>query len=478
MKKSRTELREIASLKENAVCIEGGPLTINTGLHTGRSPDAKFIVIDDLTRDSVDWRNVQGMSQKVWEEFKSDFFNEKFISLYEQSVTAGHSGFSSLKIKVYTELAWHSIFALNMFKEEEEFEDYDFTLYYVPSFTNEPRVVISFTDKLIIISGTSYAGEMKKSVFTVLNHLLPDEGIFPMHCSINLDKDMKRPTIFFGLSGTGKTTLSAGSDRFLIGDDEHGWSADGLFNFENGCYAKVIDLNPDREPEIWEACHGYDSILENVVLDASGKVDFFDRTRTENTRSSYPLSYIKNSVSERCTKLQPKNVVLLTCDAFGVLPAVAKLTPEEAWKFFVLGYTSKIAGTEKGVNEPVATFSPCFGLPFMTRNPKVYADMLKSFLEETSANCWMLNTGWQNGSYGVGNRISLEDTRQILSLIYNDELSKLETFEHTYTKMNVPRAVELNLTLLKPELGWDKLKEYEISCNNLLLEMHKVLNAV
>jgi len=331
---------------------------------------------------------------------------------------------------------------------------------------------------MILISGTSYAGEMKKSVFTVLNHLLPEEGTFPMHCSINLDRDGENPTVFFGLSGTGKTTLSADSRRLLIGDDEHGWSRDGLFNFENGCYAKVIDLSREDEAEIWEACHGENSILENVVLDSSGNICFSDRTKTENTRSSYPISYVRNSVSERCSKHQPKDVVLLTCDAFGVLPAIAKLTPEEAWKFFVIGYTSKVAGTEKGVIEPVATFSPCFGLPFMTRNPKVYADMLKGFLEETGANCWMLNTGWQNGPYGVGERISISDTRDILSMVYDGKLSSLDTFEHTYTTMNVPKAIELNLALLKPELGWSKLKEYEISCNNLLAEMHRVLSVV
>jgi len=475
MKLKREQLKEIAKEKESATILENGTVLVATGEHTGRSPDAKKIVIDEITAESVDWRNVSGISKKVWQQIKEDFlacdFHEK---LYTQSVYAGHTDFSGLRVKVHTELAWHSIFALNMFEEIEE-EDFDFSLYYVPSFTKEPNVIISFEDKMILISGTMYAGEMKKSVFTVLNHILPDEGIFPMHCSINLDSDLTNPTVFFGLSGTGKTTLSADSNRVLIGDDEHGWSASGVFNFENGCYAKVINLSKEDEPEIWKASQTEDSILENVVLKENGEIDFFDSSLTENTRSSYPLKHITNSLAERSSKFQPKNVVLLTCDAFSVLPAVAKLTPEEAWKFFVIGYTSKVAGTEKGITEPVATFSPCFGLPFMTRDPKVYADMLKNYLKSSGADCWMLNTGWTNGPYGVGERISINDTRDILSKIYDGSLSKIRTFEHTYTRMNVPLAIDLNLTLLKPELGWPSLKDYDKTCSALFEKMVDIL---
>lgn len=478
MKKSRVDLREIAVTKEGVVITKDGSLSVETGQHTGRSPNAKYIVIDNVTADTVDWRNNQGMNQKVWKEFKEDFLNSKTFSsknnLFTQKVSAGHKSFREIKINVHTELAWHSLFALNMFEEIGENEECEFDLYYVPSFTNEPSVVISFEEKMIIISGTKYAGEMKKSVFTVLNHVLPDENVLPMHCSINLDKNNENPCIFFGLSGTGKTTLSADSSRNLVGDDEHGWSHSGLFNFESGCYAKVIYLDKEKEPDIWEASQGEESILENVVL-KSGKPDFFDKSLTENTRCSYPLKYIKNSVSSRSTKNQPKNVIMLTCDAFGILPAIAKLTPEEAWKFFVIGYTSKIAGTEKGIVDPVATFSPCFGLPFMTRNPKEYADILKNFVEKNEVNCWMLNTGWVGGPYGVGERISIVDTRSILSKIYNGELLNCDYFEHPYTNMLVPKVGGLDLRLLKPEISWENLKDYQNACFKLVDNMRKII---
>lgn len=478
MKKSRKELRKISIEEENTTGIPGGPLVVETGDHTGRSPNAKFIVKDERVLKEVDWAYVQGMDRGVYDQIISDFKESELFKsdLYETTVYAGHSDFSGINVKVSCEFAWHSIASMNMFTQVDTPEKFDFNLYFVPSFTSEPFVLISFEDGIILISGTMYAGEMKKSVFTVLNHLMPSENIFPMHCSVNLDSNFENPAIFFGLSGTGKTTLSADSSRVLVGDDEHGWSKDGLFNFENGCYAKVIDLDRDEEPEIWEASLGEFSILENVVLDAEGRPDFFDGSKTENTRSSYPLSYIPNAISSKSTKLQPKNVILLTCDAFGVLPAVAKLTPEEAWKFFIIGYTSKVAGTEKGITEPIATFSPCFGLPFMTRKPKEYADMLRENLENSDINCWMLNTGWMNGSYGIGERISLTDTRDILARIYDGTLSNFKTFEHSYTGLNVPLDINCNLNLLKPELGWPNIREYEKTCNELFDNMRKVLS--
>ena len=478
MKKSKVELRKYAIKNEGAkeVTIDG-PLIVETGEHTGRSPNAKFIVKDDLVKSEIDWAYVQGMDPRVWKEIRDDFFESESYNqdLFETSVYAGHTSFRGISIKVHCELAWHSLASLNMFQEIDAQEDYDFSLYYVPSFTNEPFVLVSFEEGVIIISGTKYAGEMKKSIFTVLNHILPSENIFPMHCSINLDHNLKNPTVFFGLSGTGKTTLSADPNRALIGDDEHGWSSAGLFNFENGCYAKVINLDHKNEPEIWEACQKPATILENVILDAEGRPDFSSSAKTENTRASYPISYITNSIPEKSTKLQPKNVVLLTCDAFGVLPAVAKLTPEEAWKFFIIGYTSKIAVTEADVKEPSATFSPCFGLPFMTRKPKEYADMLRDNLKDSDINCWILNTGWMNGPYGTGERISIKDTRDILGMIYDGTLADLETFEHEYTGLNVPKALAVDLTLLKPELGWSNIKEYSRTCDALLENMKTVL---
>lgn len=478
MKKSRIELREISLREENSIKIKNGPLVVETGEHKGRSPGAKFIVKEQSTKKDIDWAYVQGMDPKVYHQIKGDFYASKIYNtdLYETSVYAGHKDFSGINVKVSCEYAWHSIASMNMFQEVGERDSYDFHLYFTPSFTSEPFVLISFEDGIIIISGTKYAGEMKKSVFTILNHILPEKNTFPMHCSVNLDPNLENPTIFFGLSGTGKTTLSADSKRMLIGDDEHGWSPQGIFNFENGCYAKVINLSEEKEPEIWSAAQGEFSILENVILDAEGQADFFDSSKTENARASYPLSYIPNSVQDRMTKLQPKNVVLLTCDAFGVLPAIARLTPEEAWKFFVIGYTSKIAGTEKGITEPVATFSPCFGLPFMTRKPTEYADMLRNNLENSNINCWMLNTGWINGPYGSGERIPLQDTRDILEMIYDGSLEKIETFEHEYTGLNVPKIITIDLTLIKPELGWSSIKDYEKTCGKLFEDMRKVLS--
>jgi len=474
MKELRDKLKKIAIEKEGAKELSSGALVLETGDFTGRSPNAKRIVLDDSTRDTIDWDNSTSISIDGWEKFKDSFLEHaKGVTLFDNCVYAGHTNFFGISVRVKTELAWHSLFAMNMFSEIEDC-DADFDLYYVPSFSVDPHVIISFEEKIILISGTRYAGELKKSVFTVLNHMLPEHGIFPMHCSINLDSNFENPTVFFGLSGTGKTTLSADPNRNLIGDDEHGWSPDGVFNFEGGCYAKVINISQESEPEIWKASQMQNSILENVIL-KNGVPDFFDNSLTDNTRSSYPLEYIDNSIKDRSSKLQPKDVVLLTCDAFSILPAIAKLTPQEAWKFFMIGYTSKVAGTERGVNTPTATFSPCFGSPFMTRKPNVYAELLKNYLEQSGANCWMLNTGWTNGPVGRGNRIFLEDTREILSKIYSGELASLETFEHPYTGLNVPKLIDVDLTLLKPEFGWINTSKYEESCTFLLNEMVKAL---
>ena len=472
---NRKKIRQQAISNEGALELKGGAISVSTGEFTGRSPNAKRIVVDSYTKDSIDWKNTIPMSEEEWEIFRNDFLSHSGkIKLYEKTLFAGHKDFSGLTINIRTELAWHSLFAENMFSREISSEAEVFDLYYVPSYSKDPHVIINFTERMILISGTRYAGEMKKSVFTVLNHVLPDEDIFPMHCSVNLDSESENPVIFFGLSGTGKTTLSADKDRKLIGDDEHGWSSSGLFNFENGCYAKVINLDPEQEPDIFEAATKKNSVLENVVT-KDGVPDFFDNSLTENTRCSYPLKYIDNSVESRSTTKQPRNVIFLTCDAFGILPAIAKLSPDEAWKFFMVGYTSKVAGTERGIDKPIATFSPCFGAPFMTRRPEVYANMLKNFLEKSGASCWMLNTGWTDGPHGVGERISIDDTRTILSKIYSGELDSTKTFEHNYTGMNVPLVIDINLTLLKPELGWSNINDYKKNCNFLLQEMMKII---
>ena len=378
---TRDKLIEKAVVSENALELKSGALAVNTGVCTGRSPHAKFIVNDSLTSESLDWENNSQCTQLEFDRVKKlvlDKISES-ENVYMQQVFAGHDPACRIKIEVTTTLAWQSIFVKNMFIEPNanelvSFGTADWKLFCCPPASTTPRVMISFEKKEIYICGTFYAGEIKKSIFTALNFTLPNSGILPMHCSVNEDINGGNAAVFFGLSGTGKTTLSADDSRSLIGDDEHGWSYDGLFNFEGGCYAKVIDLSQTAEPEIWEACQRRGSVLENVVI-KNGQPDFSDNSLTENTRASYDLSHIKNA-SKSGMSSHPKNVVFLTCDAFGVLPPVSKLSPKEATEHFMMGYTAKVAGTESGVTKPEATFSHCFGAPFMPLAAKVYASLL------------------------------------------------------------------------------------------------------
>ena len=312
-----------------------------------------------------------------------------------------------------------------------------------------------------------YSGEIKKSVFSVLNYHFPDRGWLPMHCSVNVDRNRENPAIFFGLSGTGKTTLSSDEKRILIGDDEHGWTDNGLTNFENGCYAKTINLSNKDEPQIWSASQKEFSILENVVV-RNGEADFSDGSITENTRSSYPAKYIDDADPLGYVDLHPKNIIMLTCDAFGVLPAVMRLNAEEAIDQFLMGYTAKVAGTESGVKEPMATFSFCFGAPFMPLNPKVYADILGNKVKENNVNCWLVNTGWTGGEYGVGSRIPIGVTRSIIDKIHDGSLAKCEFVMHEYTKFITPKCKDIEDVYLQPELGWDNLSKYKNKCKELL----------
>ena len=325
-----------------------------------------------------------------------------------------------------------------------------------PEMENDPKVVICFHEKKIVITGTHYAGEIKKSIFTVLNFILPEKGILPMHCSVNTDKDGKNPAIFFGLSGTGKTTLSASDDRILIGDDEHGWSSTGLFNFEGGCYAKVIDLSREHEPEIWNAVQQPGATLENVVISDEGE-PLFDRSdHTENTRGSYPIEHIENA-SRIGTCGHPNNIIFLTCDAFGVLPPVSKLSIEEAVQHFLLGYTAKVAGTESGITEPVMTFSHCFGAPFMPRKANEYADILRKKILEHDVHCWLVNTGWSGGSYGTGARMPIAVSREVVRQILSGDLAKVDFSKHVHTGLTIPTATssELLNEYLVPEQRWE-----------------------
>ena len=416
-----------------------GSLVAATGKRTGRSPKDKFTVKDAITADKVAW----GSANLPFPPDKFDALYERVLDylkdkeLFVQDLFCGADPQYQLPIQVINEYAWHNLFVRQLFirptAEELKTHKPEFTIVSAPSFRADPKrdgtnsevfVLVNFTKKLVLIGGTEYAGEMKKSIFGVMNFVLPERNVFPMHCSANIGADGVT-ALFFGLSGTGKTTLSADPTRRLIGDDEHGWSATGVFNFEGGCYAKCIRLSQENEPQIWNAL-GFGSVLENVVLDPVTRVpNYDDDSKTENTRAAYPVEFIDNAVIPGFGG-HPKNVVFLTADAFGVLPPVSRLTPEQAMYHFMSGYTAKVAGTEAGVTEPQATFSTCFGAPFMPLPPKVYAEMLGRRLREHHAQCWLVNTGWQGGPYGVGKRMSLPYTRAMVNALVEGNLANVE----------------------------------------------------
>ena len=454
-----------------------GPLVVNTGKHTARAAADKFVVHEQSTEEKV-W----------WGQYNRPFTGESFSALltrlqgylqgrdvFVQDCFAGADPEHSLPIRIITQKAWHSLFARTMFlkvRNQDALHRHvpEFTVIAAPSFQASPMVdstrtetfiVINFRERLAIIGGTSYAGEIKKTIFTVLNFLLPLEGILSMHCSANVGTDGD-VAIFFGLSGTGKTTLSADPKRYLIGDDEHGWSDAGVFNFEDGCYAKVIRLSPEAEPQIYECTRKFGTVLENVTFDnVSRHLDLNDYSVTENTRAAYPLSYIKNHLPEKHAG-HPKNVVFLTCDASGVMPPIAKLTPDQAIYHFVSGYTSKIAGTEIGLGvEPEITFSTCFGGPFMVHHPYAYAELLKRKVLKHGASVWLVNTGWTGGPFGVGKRISIHHTRDLLNAALSGKLAKVEYKKDPVFGFEVPTTCEgVPSDILDPASTWPSRDEY------------------
>ncbi len=429
-------LVEAALRRGESVLAARGSLVAETGKRTGRSPKDKFTVKDAITADKVAW----GSANQPFPPEKFDALYERVLDylkgkeLFVQDLFSGADPKYQLPIQVINEYAWHNLFVRQLFirptPEELQTHKPEFTIVSAPGFRADPTrdgtnsevfVLVNFSKKLVLIGGTEYAGEMKKSIFGVMNFVLPQRNVFPMHCSANIGADGVA-ALFFGLSGTGKTTLSADPSRRLIGDDEHGWSATGVFNFEGGCYAKCIRLSQENEPQIWNAL-GFGSVLENVMLDPVTRIpDYDDESKTENTRAAYPVEFIDNAVIPGFGG-HPKNVVFLTADAFGVLPPVSKLTPEQAMFHFMSGYTAKVAGTEAGVTEPQATFSTCFGAPFMPLPPKVYAEMLGQRLREHDAQCWLVNTGWQGGPYGVGKRMSLPYTRAMVNALVEGKLA-------------------------------------------------------
>lgn len=448
---STSELVQEAILNDEGTLAENGQLCVNTGLHTGRAADAKYII----TAPGINF----GPAGK---EISIDEFLDKYVkSLTSHTARKYYSVYfvtgpenKPIKGMIQTEFAWQALFAKNLFKEIPPTADLDITIFAVPNCSPEekPFIACDFNHELdkeavVIIGGTKYAGEIKKSVFTYLSYILPKQNILPMHSSVTTDKNGENSAVFFGLSGTGKTTLSADQNRLLIGDDEHGWSDDGLFNFEGGCYAKVINLSEEKEPQIWNAVHNFGTVIENVPV-KRGKLDFSSKEITENTRAAYPLSAISN-VSPHKKAPHPNNIIMLTCDAYGIFPSVAKLTPEQAKYYFLNGYTAKIAGTEKGITEPKATFSACFGAPFMPLDPKVYADMLYEKIIKHNVDVWLVNTGWDGGPYGIGSRIPLDITRSIVNSILDGSMKECSFRNLEPLNLSIPYFVHVN-----PRIAW------------------------
>ncbi len=467
---------EIVFRREGKI-TKGGAVLVNTGTHTARAAEDKYIVVDGAVDEDVWWGQYN-------RPYSAEQFNLLFSrvqgylqgkDVFVQDCYVGADQEYQLPIRVVSELAWHSLFARNMFIVPPDQESYrqhipEFTIIAVPSFKAFPTIdstrsntviVINFDQKICIIGNSAYAGEIKKSVFSIMNYLLPKQGVLTMHCSANVGRN-NDAALFFGLSGTGKTTLSADPRRKLIGDDEHGWSDNGVFNFEGGCYAKVIGLSPTAEPQIYTCTHRFGTILENVIFDPVTRlIDLDDDSITENTRASYPLEFIENALLEKQAS-HPRNIVLLTCDASGVMPPIAKLTTDQTIYHFISGYTSKIAGTEIGLGEePEITFSTCFGGPFMVHHPYTYAQLLKNKIERYDVRCWLLNTGWVGGPYGIGKRISIQYTRRILEAALNGELDQVEYKTDEVFGFYVPKQCHgVPESILDPASSWQSYEAY------------------
>jgi phosphoenolpyruvate carboxykinase (ATP) len=467
-------LYEAAIAGGEAKIAKGGALLVTTGEHTGRSAQDKFVVRDETTENTVWWDNNKAMSRDHFDVLMADMQEHaKGKELYAQDLYGGADADRRIKARVYTRLAWHSLFIRNLLirPETSELADFvpDMTIIDLPDFEADPErhgcrsktvIACDFDRKIVLIGGTSYAGEMKKSVFTFLNYLLPQQGVMPMHCSANVGTE-DDAAVFFGLSGTGKTTLSADASRTLIGDDEHGWGPDGIFNFEGGCYAKTINLSEEAEPEIYGTTKRFGTVLENVIVDEHGEPDFNDGSLTQNTRCAYPLDFIPNA-SETGRASHPKNIVMLTADAFGVMPPIAKLTPEEAMYHFLSGYTAKVAGTEKGVEGAQATFSTCFGAPFMPRHPVEYGNLLRELIAKHDVTCWLVNTGWTGGAYGTGKRMPIKATRTLLNAALNGTLKDADYRVDENFGFEVPVAVEgIDDVILTPRETWDDAFAYD-----------------
>lgn len=465
--------------RKEVIQSKSGALVTYTGKYTGRSPNDRFIVDTPSIHEKINWGKINvPISKNYYNQLHKKitaFFNaEKELFVVDAQVGADKK--NSVNLRVYCQYAYQAIFATHLFRRLDVGTNHDLTIYCAPSVTANPKidgttsesfVILNFEEKTIIIGGTKYLGEIKKSVFSYMNYVLPQKDIFPMHCSANIDSKGKTTALFFGLSGTGKTTLSADPQRRLIGDDEHGWSKNGVFNFEGGCYAKCINIKKESEPQIWSAIHRKGALLENVVVKKDGNFDFGDDKFTENTRASYPLDFINNSVLSGMGK-KPKYVIFLTADAQGVLPPVSHLNLNQAAYHFLSGYTSKLAGTERGITEPKPTFSAYFAGPFMPLKPMVYLNLLKKYLMKYNAKTYLVNTGWTGGAYGVGKRISINDTRSIITAILTGKLDDVECRQDEIFNLYVPKQVPgVDEKILDPSLSWPNKGLYYDSAKKL-----------
>ena len=485
---SPEELADISIKKGQATLTSTGAINISTGEFTGRSPNDRFIVRDSITENAVWWGNVNLSFNKD----KFDVLHQKVLNylsnkeIYVRDAYACADEKYRMNLRVVNEYAWSNMFAYNMFlrPSDEEIENFkhEWTILNAPGFMADPKIdgtrqhnfaILNFTKKIVLIGGTGYTGEIKKSIFSALNFILPHQkNVLAMHCSANTGNNGDT-AVFFGLSGTGKTTLSADPNRNLIGDDEHGWSKNTIFNFEGGCYAKCIDLSAEKEPDIFAAVKP-GALLENIsFFQGTNEVNYEDTSVTENTRVSYPLNHINNIATPSIGK-NPRNIFFLTADAFGVLPPVSKLTTGQAMYHFISGYTAKVAGTEAGVTEPQTTFSACFGAPFMPLHPTKYAEMLGQKMEENNVNVWLINTGWSGGAYGVGERISLKYTRAMITAILNNQLEDVEYKKHEIFGLHIPSTCpNVPSEILHPKNTWLNKEAYDTKANELANAFNK-----
>ena len=473
-------LVETALARGEGTLGKGGSFLVTTGKFTGRSPKDKHVVKTASVADNIWWENNAEMSEAGFDALYNDMLaHMKGGDYFVQDLVGGADPAYAINVRMVTELAWHGLFIRHLLRRPDREDLEDFTIINCPSFKADPAkhdcksdtvIALNFDRKIILIGGTEYAGENKKSVFTLLNYMLPAKGVMPMHCSANHATGNPVDTaVFFGLSGTGKTTLSADPSRTLIGDDEHGWSDRGTFNFEGGCYAKTINLSAEAEPEIYATTEKFGTVIENMIFDEETKdLDFADDSLTANMRCAYPLHYISNA-SKTALGGHPKNIIMLTCDAFGVLPPIARLTPAQAMYHFLSGFTSKVAGTERGVTEPEPTFSTCFGAPFMPRRPEVYGNLLREKIAQHGATCWLVNTGWTGGAYGTGSRMPIRATRALLTAALDGSLGNAKFRKDPNFGFEVPVAVDgVADILLDPRRTWDNPESYDRQADKLV----------